>query len=140
MLGHRKGARGWNPYHHKNAQATRAKILTDIHVLAIRVHSRLFVEEVFDGLVTGEDNQRLGSQHQAVDWAIFLCPFLKLKVGIPLWHLMQVSNDGKGWWSRRIAYWSPSYAEDSNEGSNKETGQCQKHDRGRGEHGHNGYK
>lgn len=73
--------------HHENAEVTTAESLAEVHLLTMRVHVALLVQELLDSLVARENDHDLGTENQAVDWAIFTSPLLELKMSIPSGHL-----------------------------------------------------
>lgn len=67
-----------NTNHHEQSESTTTKDLPNIHFLSIRIQSTLLVKKVLDSLSAGQDDEGLGSQDQAVDGSILVCPLAEL--------------------------------------------------------------
>lgn len=53
----------------------------------MRVDTTPLVQKLLHSLITRQDNETLGTEHEAVNRAVFSGPFLELEVCIPSWHL-----------------------------------------------------
>lgn len=60
-------------HHEHEAEVAARDGLADEHVGPVRVDAAAFVEEVFDGVVGGEDDHGFGAEDEGVDGANVAC-------------------------------------------------------------------
>lgn len=74
--------------HHEKSETTATKNLPNVHFLSVRVESTLLIEQIFDSLSAGQDNERLSAQNETVNGPILVCPLTELQMGVLRGHLI----------------------------------------------------